>query len=172
MGSLAIWSNLLIASGGGTGGLFLLSPSPFSPSPFSPFSLSLFSFFTLSLSIFLPSPSPFSHFSLPLFPPSRPHVPRPSGSVTLSLIFPVRWFWCTSCFVSVRNCRISLYPATQKVIHSKTFEILSVCPSVHSSALRFRTLTWVVFDRFSSNFAWTLISGRSGLGLQMGLICS
>ena len=29
-------------------------------------------------------------------------------------------------------------------------------------------VTWVVFDRFSSNFAWTLISGRSGLGLQMG----
>ena len=24
------------------------------------------------------------------------------------------------------------------------------------------------FDRFSSNFGWTLISGRSGLGLQMG----
>ena len=29
-------------------------------------------------------------------------------------------------------------------------------------------LTWVVFDQFSSNFAWTLISGKSGLGLQMG----
>ena len=62
-----------------------------------------------------------------------------------------------------------LYPATQKVtgyyvIPSKPFE----CPSVRPSALRFRTLTWVVFDRFSSNFACTLISGRSGLGLQIG----
>ena len=33
---------------------------------------------------------------------------------------------------------------------------------------RFRTLTWVVFDQFSSNFAWALISGGSGLGLQLG----
>ena len=30
-------------------------------------------------------------------------------------------------------------------------------PSICPSALCFRTLTWVVFDRFSSNFAWTLI---------------
>ena len=29
-------------------------------------------------------------------------------------------------------------------------------------------LTWEVIDRFSSNFEWTLISGKSGLGLQMG----
>ena len=51
------------------------------------------------------------------------------------------------------------------IIPSKNFE----CPStVRPSALRFRTLTWVVSDQFSSNFAWTLISGRSGLGLQMG----
>ena len=43
------------------------------------------------------------------------------------------------------------------------------CLSVRLSAHRFRILTWVVFGRFSSNFAWTLISW-SGLGLQMGLI--
>ena len=45
---------------------------------------------------------------------------------------------------------------------------LSTSLSVRPSALRFRTLTWVVFDRVCSDFAWTLISGRSGLGLQMG----
>ena len=44
------------------------------------------------------------------------------------------------------------------------------CPSIHPSAFRFQTLTSVVFDRFSSNFAWTLISGRR-FGLQMGVIC-
>ena len=62
---------------------------------------------------------------------------------------------------------VFLYPATQKVaryyvIPSEPFE----CPFVRPSELRFRTLTLVVFDRFSSNFAWTLISGRSGLGWQ------
>ena len=45
---------------------------------------------------------------------------------------------------------------------------VSVHPPVCPSALHFRTLTGVVFDRFSSNFAWTLILGRSGLRLQMG----
>ena len=62
---------------------------------------------------------------------------------------------------------VFLYPATQKVVGyyvkpSEPFE----CPFVRPSELPFRTLTWVVFDRFSSNFAWTLISGRSGLGWQ------
>ena len=52
------------------------------------------------------------------------------------------------------------------VVPSQPFE----CPSVRPSAVRFLTLTRVVFDRFSSNFAWTLISATSGLGLQMGLI--
>ena len=33
-----------------------------------------------------------------------------------------------------------------------------------------RTLTCVVYYRFSSNFAWTLILGRSGLGLQKGQV--
>ena len=50
---------------------------------------------------------------------------------------------------------VFLYP-------SEPFE----CPFVRPSELRFRTLIWVVFDRFSSNFAWALISGRSGLGWQ------
>ena len=54
-----------------------------------------------------------------------------------------------------------LYPVKRSgVLPSEPFECPSVCPS----ALRLRTLTWVVFDRF----AWTLTSGRSGLGLQMG----
>ena len=57
---------------------------------------------------------------------------------------------------------IMLYPS--KILKFR----VSVRPSVRQSALRFRTLTWVDFERFSSNFAWTLISGRSGLGLQMG----
>ena len=70
------------------------------------------------------------------------------------------------CLFSASNW---LYFATQKVagyyvIPFENYE----CPSIHPSALRFRTLTWVVFDRFSSNFAWTLISGRSGWRLQMG----
>ena len=54
-----------------------------------------------------------------------------------------------------------LYPATQKVAGIMLYlqKILSVRLSVRPSALRFRTLTWVVFDWFSSNFAWTLISG-------------
>ena len=41
---------------------------------------------------------------------------------------------------------------------------LSVCPS----ALRFRALTLVHFDLFSSNFAQTLVWDRSGMGLQVG----
>ena len=48
------------------------------------------------------------------------------------------------------------------------YTIRTVWLSGRPSALRFRTLTWVVFDRFSSNFAWALISGRSGLGLHIG----
>ena len=51
------------------------------------------------------------------------------------------------------------------VIPCESFE----CLSVHPSALHFRTLTWVVFDGFSSNFAWTLISVRIGLGIANGL---
>ena len=34
-----------------------------------------------------------------------------------------------------------------------------------SSGFHFRSLTLVVFDRFSSNFAYELIPARSGLGL-------
>ena len=45
---------------------------------------------------------------------------------------------------------------------------VSVHSSIHPSALSFHTLTWVVFDQFSSSIAWTLISGRNGLGIQMG----
>ena len=45
-----------------------------------------------------------------------------------------------------------------------TFRTLSVRPS----ALRFCALTLVPFDLFSSNFAQTLVSGRSGMGLQVG----
>ena len=41
----------------------------------------------------------------------------------------------------------------------------SVRPSVCPSALRFRALTLVHFDLFSSNFALTLVSGRSGFGV-------
>ena len=41
-------------------------------------------------------------------------------------------------------------------------KILSVRPSVRPDSYLSS------FDRFSSNFAWTLIPGRSGLGLQMG----
>ena len=40
---------------------------------------------------------------------------------------------------------IFLYPATKKPFER---------PSVRPSALRFRILTWVVCDRFSSIFAW------------------
>ena len=40
--------------------------------------------------------------------------------------------------------------------------------SVRPSALRFHALTLVPFDLFSSNFALTLVSGRSGMGLQVG----
>ena len=61
---------------------------------------------------------------------------------------------------------ILLYPAIKKWWGIMLYapKILSVRPSV----LHFQTRTWVVFDRFSSNFAWTLILGRSSLGLQMG----
>ena len=41
---------------------------------------------------------------------------------------------------------------------------LSVCPSV----LGFHFQTWIVFDRFYSNCAFTCISGVGGLGLLMG----
>ena len=48
------------------------------------------------------------------------------------------------------------------VIHSEPF-----WESVIASFLDFNLS---IFDRFSSKVAWTLISGRSGLGLQMGKI--
>ena len=73
------------------------------------------------------------------------------------------------CFQHVRNSVIPsyqhlrfLYPATQKVrgimLYPPNFECPSVCPlsvclSVRPSAFRFRALTWVPFDLFSSNFA-------------------
>ena len=43
---------------------------------------------------------------------------------------------------------------------------LDVCQKCF--ALRFRALTLVPFYRFSSNFALTLVSERSGMGLQVG----
>ena len=49
-----------------------------------------------------------------------------------------------------------------------TLRTLSVRPSVCPPALRFRALTLVPFDLFSSNFAQTLVSGRSDMGLQVG----
>ena len=51
------------------------------------------------------------------------------------------------------------------------FSHLSVCPSVHPSVLGFRSLTWTASDGFYSNFAYTCISGVSGLGLLMGKFC-
>ena len=43
------------------------------------------------------------------------------------------------------------------------------CPSIHPSvSASFLDSNLSSFNRFSSNFAWTLISGRSGLRLQMG----
>ena len=75
--------------------------------------------------------------------------------------------WATMCTYRVQTFNF-LYPATKKV--AGYYFIPSDRLSVRLSALRFLTLTWVVFDRFSSNFAQTLISGRSGLGLQMGHI--
>ena len=36
------------------------------------------------------------------------------------------------------------------------------------SAIGFRSLTWIVFDGFYSNFVYTFISGVSGFGLLMG----
>ena len=54
-----------------------------------------------------------------------------------------------------------LYPPFKKLC-------LSVCPSVHHSALRFHSLLGAFFNQFSSNLLWELILGRSVLGLQMG----
>ena len=42
------------------------------------------------------------------------------------------------------------------------------CPSICPSALRLCALSLVPFDLFSSNFAYTLVLGRSGMGLQVG----
>ena len=49
----------------------------------------------------------------------------------------------------------------------------SVHPSICSFGVRlswfhFQSRTLVIFDGFSSNFAWALILGMSGLGFQMG----
>ena len=56
---------------------------------------------------------------------------------------------------------LSVHPSTQIEYYVTCSSIRSyVLPSVSGS------LTSVYFARFSSNFAWTLISGRSGLGLQ------
>ena len=53
---------------------------------------------------------------------------------------------------------IMLYPPKILSVHP------SVCPSaIRPSELRFWTLTWVVYDRFSSNFAWFGIANFYGL---------
>ena len=62
---------------------------------------------------------------------------------------------------------VLLYPATQKGEGIMLYNPnrLSVRPSVSAS---FPISNFSIFDRFSSNFAWILISGTSGLGLHMG----
>ena len=51
------------------------------------------------------------------------------------------------------------------MLYPPNFECLSV-------TLRFRALTLVPFDLFSSNFAQTLVSGRSDKGLHVRKFCS
>ena len=70
-----------------------------------------------------------------------------------------------------RNMRVSIpfYTPPHKkwrgiMLYPPNFE----CPSVCLSALRFHALTLVPFDLFSSNFAKSLVAGRSGMGLQVG----
>ena len=96
----------------------------------------------------------------------------------------IKWIYC---HFHVTNVTDSSFPTLSQILYKKWRGIMlyppkilkfwvsvrpsihpSVCLSVRPSALRFRTLTWVAFNRFSTNFAWTLISRRSGLGLQMG----
>ena len=55
------------------------------------------------------------------------------------------------------------------VIPSEPFECLSICLSFHPSVRCFRTLTWVVFDGFSSNFALTFDIGKEWFGIVNGL---
>ena len=45
---------------------------------------------------------------------------------------------------------------------------LPICLPVFLSALGFHSLTWIVFNEFYPDLAYTYISGGSGLGLLMG----
>ena len=64
-------------------------------------------------------------------------------------------------------------PATQKkwwciMLYPPNSECPAVRPSSCPSVLGFRALTLVPFDLIPSNFGQTLISGKSGMGLQVG----
>ena len=61
-----------------------------------------------------------------------------------------------------------LYPATQNMAGYYVIppNRLSVRLSIRQPSFPDSNLS--SFDRYSSNFAWTLISGRSGFGLQVG----
>ena len=81
------------------------------------------------------------------------HQPNPVNS-----FFIPRHFLCYT--LQTIEC-LSVHPSTQIQCYVTCSSIRSyVLPSVSGSP------TLVYFARFSSNFAWTLISGRSGLGLQ------
>ena len=88
-------------------------------------------------------------------PSEDPDQPGHPPSLIRVFAFRMKKAWVLSYPLSAQGRRgIMLYPP----------KIWSVRPSVSTS---FPDSSLSRFDRFSSNFAWTLISGRSGLELQM-----
>ena len=53
-------------------------------------------------------------------------------------------------------------------VRTSVRQSVSRSPSVHPSVFRFRMITWVNINGFSSNLVCALILWRSGLGLLMG----
>ena len=99
-----------------------------------------------------------------------------SFRLSLSIAFEKGKWYCRPKFTFHRRFSC-FYIAPQKmagyyVIPSEPFECVSdACVSASfpdSSLSRFFFFLFFSFTDFSSNFVWTLISGRSGLGLQMG----
>ena len=98
--------------------------------------------------------------------------------------FPLIWAvsWENLLFIPghFKKCKVLCYTRRSKIcVWMSVCQFIhpSICPSavglsvrqsIHPSALCFCSLSWTIFDRFSSNFVQELKLGRSGLWLQMG----
>ena len=90
----------------------------------------------------------------------RPSISASFPDSDLSSFWPIFFKLCMD--IDIRELLFGISNGLNLYINNRV-TALDWCKNVVS-----RLLTWVVFDQFSSNFAWTLISGKRGLGLEMG----